>query len=117
MCRLKFANSARSAQEEDCAQEETSGGDGHENNGVAVSGLGFWRRCGCVVLTLRASLCVSGIGDCEESCEECDLCEATGFHWKKARRAQRKIQKMPMACQYHAAPSTKICRDSRCLET
>ena len=110
-------NLARAAQEKDCAEEEASGGDGHQDYGVAVGGLSFWRGCGGVVLALRASLRMGRVRDCEESCEECDLREEPEFHWKKARRAKRNIQKMPMACQYHAAPSTKIWRDSRCLET
>ena len=109
--------SARSTEEEKGAEEEDSGGDGHQDYGVAIGGLGFWWGGRGVVLALSASLGVSGIRDCEEGCEECDLREARGFHWKKASSAKRKIQKMPMACQYHAAPSTKIWRDSRCFET
>ena len=37
---------------------------------------------------------------------------ACGIYWKKARRAKRKSQRTPIACQYQAAPSTRIWRDS-----
>ena len=33
-------------------------------------------------------------------------------YWKKTSRPKRKIQKMPMECQYHAVQSTKIWRSS-----
>jgi hypothetical protein len=64
---------------EDCdrAEEEDAGGDGHKDNGVAVSGLGLgWCGC-CVVTALGAAL---RVGWKSEHREEEQGSESDAFH-------------------------------------
>lgn len=108
-------------EQEQSACEEAAGCDRHKNDGVTVAGLGCgWGGCG-VVLALGAALGAGGDRGEKERYREsepgkwnvlrwapvsgagCRRC-----HWKKARRVKRKSQRMPIACQYQAALSTRI---------
>ena len=50
-------------EEGDRAYEEAAGGDSHQDDGVAIGGLGFGWCGGSVVLALRAALCVERRGE------------------------------------------------------
>jgi hypothetical protein len=62
----------------DCSQEENAGCDGHEDDGVAVGGLGFgWSSSG-VITALGAAL---GVGRDGEQGEEEQRCQTGAFHF------------------------------------
>jgi hypothetical protein len=96
--------------------EESSGGEGEEDDGSTVGSLGCGRSGGGVVEALGAALWMGWGSESEDRCEESDSAEVRRLHWKKAKRAKRKSQRIPMACQYQAAPSTMIWRVSRWRE-
>jgi len=54
---------AGAAEEEEGSDEEPAGRDGHQDDGVAIGGLGFGWCGGGVVLALRAALCVERRGE------------------------------------------------------
>ena len=66
-----------SPEEGECAQEDDAGGDSHEDDGVAVCGLGFGWCGGGAVAALGAALRVGLRGD---EGEEEDGCEREAFH-------------------------------------
>ena len=92
-------------------EEEAAAGDGEQEDGVAEGSLGGGRGGGGVVAALGAALGTGGQAEGEQEKGEGERARQ-GDHWKKASRQKRKIQKMPMECQYQAAQSTRIWRCS-----
>lgn len=100
------------------ADEERDRGNGEHWNGLAQSGSHLGSGAGGGVAAHTAALTMRGERKEEKqrgytSAKEMNLRSAKHRYWKKTSRANRKIQKIPIECQYQAVQSTKICRISR----
>lgn len=80
-------DSAWTAEEKGCSDEEGGGCAGEEDDGVAVG-------------------CLDGGGSGLRAVEALGAALQEG-HWPNSRSRKRKIQRTPMTCQYQTVVSTK----------
>src|SRR5262245_52928021 len=105
------------AEQADGEEEYSAGSEGKKKDGVPIGPLcRRWCSCG-VIATLGTTLSFAGRG-LQQTYRKGECAEEATKHgyWKNASKMKRKSHRTPMACQYQAVQSTRICRVSRSRE-